>query len=31
MPAQAPRLGRPENGTVLDHQLDALAGHDGRL
>ena len=29
--AQAPRLGRAENGTVLDQQLDALTGHGGRL
>ena len=27
LPAQAPRLGRAEDGTVLDHQFDALASH----
>ena len=25
--AQAPRLGRAEDGTVLDHQFDALSSH----
>ena len=28
--AQAPRLGRAEDGTVLDHQFDALSSHDAR-
>ena len=29
--AQAPRLGRAENGTVLNQQFDALTRHGGRL
>ena len=29
--AQAPRLGRAENGTILDQELDALTRHGGRL
>ena len=31
LPAQAPRLRRAEDGTVLDQQLDALSSHGGRL
>ena len=29
--AQAPRLGRAEDGTILNEQFDALTSHGGRL
>jgi hypothetical protein len=29
--AQAARLGRAEDGTILDHELDALSSHGSRV